>query len=62
MYCPALHCGVYCKAVRPETACIMHVLTFLYISFSKKICQKKVKKNCKYAARVFFKNADMRRE
>ena len=37
-------------------------LTFPYISFAKKFCQKKVKKNCKYVARVFFENTDMRRK
>ena len=37
----------------------MLYLTILYISFAKKFCQKKVKKNCKSVARVFLKKADM---
>ena len=57
-----LYSRVYCNAVWAETAYIMRVLTFLYISFSILFCQKKVKKNCKYVARVFFKKAGMRCE
>ena len=38
---------------------IIPYLTFLYISFAILFCQKKVKKNCKSATRVFFKNAYM---
>ena len=37
----------------------MSHLTILHISFAKNFCQKKVKKNCKSVARVFFKKADM---
>ena len=53
---------VYDKAPKPELAFMMAYLTFLYISFTKKFCQKKVKKICKSVAGVFFKHADMRRE
>ena len=38
---------------------IIPYLTFLYISFAILFCQKKVKKNCKYVIRVFFKKAIM---
>ena len=48
---------VYEKTVLYEMPFIGYDLTFLYISFAKKFCQKKVKKNCKSVARVFFKNA-----
>ena len=37
-------------------------LTFVHISFAKIFCQKKVKKNCKSVARVFFRNADIVRD
>ena len=57
-----LYGRVYCNAVWVERAYIMRVLTFLYISFAILFCQKKVKKNCKYVARVFFKKAGMRCE
>ena len=53
---------MYDKAARPEQAFLMLDLTFPYISFAKNFCQKKVKKNCKYVARVFFENTDMRRK
>ena len=36
-------------------------LTSVYISFAILFCQKKVKKNCKYVVRVFFKKAGMSR-
>ena len=39
---------------------IIPYLTFLYISFAILFCQKKVKKICKYAIRVFFKKAIMK--
>ncbi len=57
-----LYGRIYCNAVWAERAYIMWVLTFLYTSFSILFCQKKVKKNCKYVARVFFKKAGMRCE
>ena len=53
---------VYEKALQPETAFITSDLTFLYISFAKIFCQNKVKKNCKQAVRIVFKNPDIRCE
>ena len=47
---PGLLNRVYDKAQKPEQAFMIVYLIFLYISFAKKFCQKKVKKNCKYAA------------
>ena len=49
-------------AVKPEWAFGVLYLTILYISFAKIFCQKKVKKNCKSVARVFFRNADIVRD
>ena len=40
----------------------MWYLIFLYTSFPNSVCQKKVKKNRKFVARVFFKKADIRHE
>ena len=59
---PAFHYRVYDKTVQSEPAFIIYDLTFVYISFTKNFCQEKVKKNCKSAVRVFFKNTDMGRE
>ena len=53
---------VYEKTVLCEMPFIVYDLTFLYISFAKKFCQKKVKKNCKSVVRVFFKSAFISRE
>ena len=52
---------VYDKIVKAERALEMFDFIFLYISFAILFCQKKVKKNCKSAVRVFFKTADIRR-
>ena len=57
--CPALHYRVYDTAVQIETAFITLDLTFLHTSFANLFCQKKVKKICKSAVRVFFKDADI---
>ena len=43
-----------------EPAFVVSKLTFLHISFAILFCQKKVKKNCKSAVRVFSKKADTR--
>ena len=43
-----------------EPAFVVPDLTFLHISFAILFCQKKVKKNCKSAVRVFSKKADTR--
>ena len=43
-------------------SCIMLVLTFIYISFTKIFCQNKIKKNCKYVSRMFLGNAGNCRE
>ncbi len=40
---------------------IIYDLTSVHISFAILFCQKKVKKNCKYVVRVFFKKAGMSR-
>ena len=58
----AFHYVVYHKAVRPEPAFLIRDLTFLYISFAEKFCQKKVKKNCKSACWVFFKGMEIWRD
>ena len=49
---------VYGNVVRGKIAFVMLDLTFRNISFAILFCQKKVKKICKYVARVFFKNTD----
>ena len=59
---PVLHYGVYKKSVWSESACITSDLTFAHTSFAILFCQKKVKKNCKFTVRVFYKKADMRRD
>ena len=59
---PVLHYGVYKKSVWSESACITSDLTFVHTSFAILFCQKKVKKNCKFTVRVFYKKADMRRD
>ena len=56
-----LHYRIYGSAVNAETDYIAADLTFLYTSFAKKFCQKKVKKNRKSLARVSFENTDIRR-
>ena len=55
-----IRCRVYEKTVLCEMPFIAYDLTFLYISFAKKFCQKKVKKNCKSVVRVSFENAGIR--
>ena len=40
----------------------MSVLTFVYTSFAKILCQNKIKKNCKYVPRMFLGNAGDGRE
>lgn len=37
-------------------------MTFLHTCFPNLFCKKKVKKNCKSVAGVFFENADISRE
>ena len=34
-------------------------LIFIHISFAKKFCQNKVKKNCKLIFQFFFNNTDI---
>ena len=46
-------------AVKPEWGFGVLYLTILHISFAKIFCQKKVKKICKFVARVFLKRADI---
>ena len=53
-----LRYGVYQKTVRGKMAYIISVLTFIYTSFAKIFCQNLVKKNCKFIALVFVKDAD----
>ena len=57
-----LHYRLYEKTIRDEWAFIMWYLTFLYISSAIFVCQKIIKKNCKFLFRVFFKNVMMSRE
>ena len=59
---PVLRYGVYDIAVRSEMAFIIPDRTLPYISFAILFCQKKVKKICKSAVRVFFKDANIMRE
>ena len=46
---------VYAKAIHAERGFIRHDLTFLHTSFTKKFCQKKVKKNRNLVLRVLCK-------
>ena len=55
MNCPKLCYRVYAKAIHAERGFIRHDLTFPHISFAKKFCQKKVKKNRKLVVRVLCK-------
>ena len=56
---PVLRYGVYDIAVQSVMAFIILDWTLPYISFAILFCQKKVKKICKSAVRVFFKDADI---
>ena len=47
---------VYEKPVCLEIASDTSELTFIHISFAKKFCQNKVKKNCKFISQFFFNN------
>ena len=58
MICSGIWYGVCQNAVRAKRAFIIWNLTSPYVYFPKIFCQKKVKKNCKSASRVFFINAD----
>lgn len=53
---------VYEKIIQAEMASEVSNLTFLYTYFSNLFCQKIVKKNCKFVAWVFIKDADIRKE
>ena len=55
MNCSELCYRVYAKAIHAERGFIRHDLTFLHTSFTKKFCQKKVKKNRKLVVRVLCK-------
>ena len=56
-----LHYRIYGSALNAETDYIAADLTFLHTSFTKKFCQKKVKKNRKSVAQVSFENTAIRR-
>ena len=49
---------VYQKTALSEMPFITQNITFPHAYFPNLFCQKKVKKICKYVARVFFKNTD----
>ncbi len=55
-----LHTTVYSNAVWAEIVYKMLDLIFFHFYFVILFCQNKVKKNCKSATRVFFKNNDIR--